>query len=98
MSTVSCPAVTARCGVGSDSRSVGVFDPSDASVTYFQSIGSSAAVTSMLPATDGTLYVGTFSRGLQKMRGRNTERIVTHTHVDSVYTWALANGPTATYG
>lgn len=94
-SDVNClvPRSDGKVWVGSDSRSVGVFDPSDASVTYFQSVGSSAAVTSMLPARDGTLYVGTFSRGLQRMRGHDTERIVTHTPIDSVYTWALANGP-----
>ena len=94
-SDVNClvPRADGKVWVGSDSRSVGVFDPSDASVTYFHGIGSSAAVTSMLPAADGTLYVGTFSRGLKRMCGNNTERIVTHTPVDSVYAWALANGP-----
>jgi len=94
-SDVNClmPRRDGKVWVGSDSRGVGLFDPADGSVRYYNGVGTCAAVTSMLEAADGTIYVGSFSRGLQRMRGSATERLVTDTPVDSVYTWALANGP-----
>lgn len=95
-SDVNClvPRSDGKVWVGSDSRGVGVYDPAGNAVTYFRDMGSCAAVTSMLEAKDGTLYVGTFSRGLRRVRGAGgMERLVTDTPIDSVYTWALANGP-----
>jgi len=94
-SDVNClvPRSDGKVWVGSDSRGVGVYDPAVDAVTYFHAVGSRAAVTSMLEARDGSLYVGSFSRGLQRMRGSAIERLVTNTSIDSVYTWALAKGP-----
>ena len=94
-SDVNClmPRSDGKVWVGSDSRGVGLFDPAGGVVRYYNAVGTCAAVTAMLEAADGTIYVGSFSRGLQRMRGSVMERIVTHTPVDSVFTWALDNGP-----
>lgn len=94
-SDVNClvPRSDGRVWVGSDSRGVGLFDPSGGAVTYYNPVGSRAAVTSMLETADGSLYVGSFSRGLQRVRGNARELLVTGTPVDSVYIWALAAAP-----
>ena len=50
---------------------------------------SHAAVTSLAQGDDGTLYVGSFSRGLRKVSGGRFERITTGTALDNSFVWAL---------
>lgn len=96
-SDVNCllPRADGRVWVGTDGRGIGVFDPATEAISYVGPDGdndSRVAVTSMLEMDDGTLYVGRFSRGLQRMRGGRIERVVTGTPLDSTYTWAITRG------
>lgn len=51
-----------------------------------------AAVTSLLELPDGTLYIGSFNRGLKRYRNGKIETIATDSALDNSYCWALANG------
>lgn len=53
---------------------------------------SPAAITSLASAQDGTLYVGSFSRGLRKLAGNTWERIMSGTSLDSNYVWSMSIG------
>ncbi len=48
-----------------------------------------AAVTCMATAPDGTLYVGSFSKGLRKYKGGRFSRVHTGTGLDEAFPWSL---------
>lgn len=50
----------------------------------------SPAITSMAVAPDGTLYIGSFSRGLRRLHNGVISDVKTGTDLDSSYPWALA--------
>ena len=55
--------------------------------------GSYPAITTMLELPDGTLYFGSFARGLRRCRNGKIETITTGSMLDNAYTWALAKAP-----
>lgn len=52
--------------------------------------GSYPAITSMIELPDGTLYFGSFARGLRRCRNGKIETLTTGSQLDNTYTWALA--------
>ena len=52
---------------------------------------SPAAITSLVSTDDETLYVGSFSRGLRKVKNGRFEKIKTGTPLDTSFAWSLAN-------
>ncbi|MCM1356250.1 MAG: ATP-binding protein [Staphylococcus sp.] len=62
-------------------------------------IGPSAkigAITSLLETPDGSLYVGSYTSGLKRLRNGNIEILLTGTDLDKQYTWALSQGKNGT--
>lgn len=57
------------------------------------SAGSHPAVTSMLEMPDGTLYFGSFARGLRRYSNGRIETLTTASQLDNSYTWALSKAP-----
>lgn len=51
------------------------------------------AITSLLRMPDGTLYIGSFSRGLRKMKDGVFSDVTTGTDLDACYVWALSADP-----
>ena len=52
--------------------------------------GNHAAITSLLETPDGSIYIGSYARGLKKFKDGVFEHLHTGTKIDSIYTWALA--------
>lgn len=50
------------------------------------------AVTALAETPDGTLYIGTFARGLKKYAGGSFSRVSTASGLDSSYVWSIVPG------
>ncbi|MDE5585833.1 MAG: response regulator [Muribaculaceae bacterium] len=51
--------------------------------------GDSPAAITSLAAVGGDIYVGSFSRGLRRVRGDRLEKMATGTQLDNCYIWSL---------
>ncbi|MDE5870744.1 MAG: response regulator [Muribaculaceae bacterium] len=52
---------------------------------------SPAAITSLVSTNDDTLFVGSFSRGLRKVKNGRFEKVRTGTPLDTSFAWSLAD-------
>lgn len=79
--------------VGTDASGIILLNPDNGNtVTYSDPAdnGNPPAITSMLETPNGDLYIGSFTRGLKRLRNGNFEHIITDSPLDSIYSWALA--------
>ena len=82
--------------IGTDAAGIIKWNPQTNSRTpipYLTDNGSHPAITTMLELPDGTLYFGSFARGLRRCRNGKIETLSTGTTLDNAYTWALAKAP-----
>lgn len=78
--------------IGTDASGLLSFNPATGQTVSYPDAadnGNAPAITSILETQNGDLYVGSFSRGIKRLRGGKLEHLVTATALDSVYSWAL---------
>ncbi len=79
--------------VGTDASGIISLNPDNGNTVAYSDPadnGNPPAITSMLETANGDLYIGSFTRGLKRLRNGKFEHIVTGTPLDSIYSWALA--------
>ena len=86
------PARDTRVWVGTDSEGLWEWDTETGQRIRIPDTNddmSPAAITSLAETKDGTLYIGSFSDGLRRLKGGNIEKINTGTQLDNSFIWAL---------
>lgn len=79
--------------IGTDAAGLLRWNPTAGNIDYYpdpNENGNPAAITSLLETPDGSIYVGSFIRGLKRFKDGKFEHLNTGTKIDSAYTWALA--------
>ncbi len=87
------PADGAWMWVGTDSSGLWKWNPATGEKIAVKDPAdgfSPPAITSLALAQDGTLYIGSFSRGLKKFSGSKFEKIATGSSLDSNYVWSIS--------
>lgn len=77
---------------GTDAAGLMKWSPSTGTITSYPDpadSGNPRAITTLHQTTDGTIYVGCFSRGLKAFRDGHFTRISAGTQLDNVYPWAI---------
>ncbi len=86
------PADGQNMWVGTDSSGVLKWNPVDNTCHKVSESGHGslpATITSMATSKDGTLYIGSFSKGLTKYKDGVFPRIVTNSSLDDNFAWGL---------
>lgn len=89
------PRTDGTVWVGTDADGLLLWQPSDDTYQTFRDPaegGEPKAITSLYETNDGTLYIGSFSRGLRSFRDRRYNRVVTGSLLDDSYIWSIIPG------
>lgn len=79
--------------VGTDADGLMLWNPADGSCVSINDPADSsdpAPVTALYEDEGGTLWIGSFSRGLRTMRDGHFTRLVTGSAMDNAYVWAIS--------
>ena len=80
--------------IGTDADGLIEWNPKDGSSRLFPNPtdgDNSPAITSMLELTDGSLLIGSFSRGLRQFKDGKFSMLQTGSRLDNFYSWALSD-------
>ena len=81
--------------IGTDAEGLMKWNPAT-NTTLPQTSPSIGAITALLEASDGNLYVGSYSRGLKRFGNGRLETLKTGSRIDDDYTWALTEADDGT--